>query len=73
MTVEELIKELSAYPHNSECIMAINHSAGFPDDKIEIYPVEHTYVGSIDDPDHPYDGYFEDEENREKVFLYVHP
>jgi len=79
MKKSELIKKLQEIPEDLECILAINRSAGFPDDYIEFYPIESVYKDDIyeiketTEKDTAYSGYCEEEENPNKIVMYVYP
>jgi len=44
MTTKELIEELQKMPQDKECLLGIDKSAGFPNDHIDVYPVEGVFT-----------------------------
>lgn len=74
MTVKEVIEKLKAFPPDTECALALNESAGFPDDRINVYPLERVYLDNLKTGTSPiYSYYGLDESNLDKVFFYVFP
>ena len=77
MTVKEVIEKLKALPSDTECVLAINKSAGFPSDRVLVYPLESVYLDNLEHPKLGtppiYSYYGLDESNIDKVFLYVFP
>lgn len=79
MTTKELIEKLQKMPQDKECLLAIDRSGGWPDDDIEVYPIEGVFSRHWhEDGKIPLCGYCEDEGNdetykEEKVLLYVYP
>lgn len=75
MTVKEVIQQLQALPPDLEVVMAINESPGFVEaDRIEMYPIECVYKEDLSKEHYPpYKGYYNDENNNNKVMLYVYP
>jgi hypothetical protein len=79
MTTKDLIEKLQKMPKDKECLLAINQSAGFPDDHIDVYPIEEVFARYWnEDGLASLSGYCEDEWNddaykEEKVLLYVYP
>ena len=75
MTVKEVIAKLKAFPPDTECALALNESAGFPDDRIYVYPLESVYLDNLKNPKTGtppiYSYYGLDENNLDKVFFYV--
>lgn len=77
MTTKELIEKLQKMPQDKECLLAINQSAGFSDDHIDVYPIEAVFARYWNEGT-PLSGYCYDEGNdatyeEEKVLLYVYP
>ena len=76
MTTKELIEELQKMPQDKECLLGIDQSAGFPNDHIDVYPVEAVFTspwcGST-----PLSGYtskgLPDDYSEQYVILYVFP
>ena len=76
MTTKELIEELQKMPQDKECLLGIDKSAGFPDDHIDVFPVEVVFTspfwGST-----PLSGYtsegLPDDPSKQYVILYVFP
>lgn len=76
MTTKKLIEELQKMPQDKECLLGIDKSAGFPDDHIDVYPVEGVFTspwrGST-----PLSGYtsegLPDDPSEQYVILYVFP
>ena len=76
MKVSEVIEQLKQMPQDYECLLAINQSAGFPDDYIEVYPVEEVINYDREDSiSTPITGYWYDnpDDESKKVLLYVFP
>ena len=47
MTTKELIEELQKMPQDKECLLGIDKSAGFPNDHIDVFPVEAVFTSSF--------------------------
>lgn len=77
MRNKELIELLQRMPPEEECLLAIDQSAGWDDDYIEVYPIEEVYSRPWKgDNLRPLYGYCEEkneEENNNKTLLYVFP
>lgn len=75
MTVKELQKNLKGLPPNLEVILGVKDAAGFSEyDHIDVYPIEHVVQINTDTFNRPpIHGYWNDEENKDKVLLYVFP
>lgn len=74
MRNKELIELLQKMPPDEECLLAIDNSAGFDDDSIDVYPIEKVYSRPLeDDSMTPLCGYCKEEENNNKTLLYVFP
>ena len=76
MTTKELIEKLQKMPQDKECLLAINQSAGFPDDHIDVYPIEAVFTSPWCDST-PLSGYtsegLPDDPSEQYVILYVFP
>ena len=76
MTTKELIEKLQKVPQDKECLLGIDRSGGWPNDYIEVYPVEGVFTspwrGST-----PLSGYtsegLPDDPSEQYVILYVFP
>jgi hypothetical protein len=76
MTTKELIEELQKMPQDKECLLGIDKSAGFPNDHIDVFPIEEIFTspwcGST-----PLSGYtsegLPDDLSEQYVILYVFP
>lgn len=77
MIVKEVIEALKAFPPDIECVLAINESAGFSDDRIDVHPLESVYLDNLEHPKLGtppiYSYYGLDESNLDKVCFYVFP
>lgn len=72
MTVREVIEYLDALPKDNECLIAIDRSAGFEDDHMEVYPIDRVFNVDILNTDPKADGYWYGEDG-DKVLFYVYP
>lgn len=76
MITKELIEKLQKMPQDKECLLGIDRSGGWPNDYIEVYPVEGVFTspwrGST-----PLSGYtsegLPDDPSEQYVILYVFP
>ena len=81
MTITELINrlELKRYEFgNLECVIGINRSNGYSnDDNIETYPIEDVIKHNTNETWYEnstkINGYWLDETNPNKIFIYVYP
>ena len=74
ITVGELIEELKKFPEDLEVLMAINESSGFPDDRIETYPIEDVFSANVNEPSNPpFEWWYKIGSSDDKVMLYVFP
>lgn len=77
MTVKEVIDILKKLPQDKECVLAIDESAGFPDeDHIQVHPLESVYIDNLKSPvitKTKYSYYGLDENDLEKVCFYTFP
>ena len=76
MTTKELIERLQAMPQDKECLLGIDRSGGWPNDYIEVYPVEGIFTSSWRGST-PLSGYtsegLPDDPSKQYVILYVFP